>query len=161
VKLDRLWIAAHIPHQGRMCLLDEVLAWDARTIRCRSGSHRAPDHPLRAHDRLGSACGIEYAAQGMAVHAALCAGAGTEPGGSPPPGGRLTSVRAVNLHVTRLDDLESDLLVTAERQGEESGLVVYHFSLASIDDAARLLLEGRAAVLLQAGVAAGCGRGQR
>ena len=34
--------------------------WDAQRIRCRSGTHRAPDHPLRAHGRLGAACGIEY-----------------------------------------------------------------------------------------------------
>ena len=27
--LDRQWIEQHIPHKGRMCLLDEVLAWDA------------------------------------------------------------------------------------------------------------------------------------
>ncbi|HAJ12631.1 MAG TPA: 3-hydroxylacyl-ACP dehydratase, partial [Comamonadaceae bacterium] len=27
--LDHRWIAAHIPHQGSMCLLDEVLTWDA------------------------------------------------------------------------------------------------------------------------------------
>ncbi|MGA2366137.1 MAG: 3-hydroxylacyl-ACP dehydratase, partial [Steroidobacteraceae bacterium] len=25
---DRAWIVAHIPHQGRMCLLDQVLSWD-------------------------------------------------------------------------------------------------------------------------------------
>jgi predicted hotdog family 3-hydroxylacyl-ACP dehydratase len=156
VKFDRLWIAAHIPHAGRMCLLDEVLDWDARSIRCRSGSHRAADHPLRARDRLGSACGIEYAAQGMAVHAALCAGA-AEPGVHPPPAGRLASVRGVSLHVARLDDVQADLLVTAEREGEESGVAVYHFRLATVADPARLLLDGRAAVLLRPGAAATSG----
>jgi predicted hotdog family 3-hydroxylacyl-ACP dehydratase len=69
--LNRAWIAAHIPHQGRMCLLDEVIDWDRRQIRCRSATHRAPDNPLRSHGRLGSACGIEYAAQAMALHGAL------------------------------------------------------------------------------------------
>src|SRR5262250_1492609 len=71
--LDHAWIEQHIPHKGRMCLLDEVLSWDAARIRCRSGSHRAADNPLRAHGRLGAACGIEYAAQAMAVHGALVA----------------------------------------------------------------------------------------
>lgn len=71
--LDRNWIEQHIPHKGRMCLLDAVVSWDATRIRCRSASHRAPDHPLRAHGRLGIACGIEYAAQAMAVHGALVA----------------------------------------------------------------------------------------
>ena len=69
--LDRSWIEQHIPHKGRMCLLDEVLNWDATQIRCRSATHRTTDNPLRAHGRLGAVCGIEYAAQAMAVHGAL------------------------------------------------------------------------------------------
>ena len=71
--LDRAWIASHIPHQGSMCLLDYVEAWDRERIRCRASSHRAADNPLRAYGRLGAACGIEYAAQAMAVHGALLA----------------------------------------------------------------------------------------
>ena len=71
VKLDHAWIEPHIPHKGRMCLLDDVLSWDRSRIRCRSAQHRTPDNPLRAHGRLGAACGIEYAAQAMAVHGAL------------------------------------------------------------------------------------------
>ena len=51
----------------------EVLSWDATRIRCRSATHRSPDNPLRLHGRLGAACGIEYAAQAMAVHGALVA----------------------------------------------------------------------------------------
>jgi predicted hotdog family 3-hydroxylacyl-ACP dehydratase len=69
-----------------MCLLDDVLSWDASRIRCRSASHRTPDNPLRAHGRLGAACGIEYAAQAMAVHGALV-------GASAP----LASTMAINL----------------------------------------------------------------
>jgi predicted hotdog family 3-hydroxylacyl-ACP dehydratase len=75
MRLDRAWIEGHIPHKGRMCLLEDVIGWDAERISCRSGTHRAADHPLRAHGRLGIACGIEYAAQAMAVHGALVAGA--------------------------------------------------------------------------------------
>ena len=71
--LDRVAIAARIPHQGSMCLLDAVLAWDSGQIHCRASSHRQPDNPLRAAARLGAACGIEYAAQAMAVHGALLA----------------------------------------------------------------------------------------
>jgi predicted hotdog family 3-hydroxylacyl-ACP dehydratase len=69
--LNRAWIEARIPHQGRMCLLDEVLDWNAQHIRCRTATHRALDNPLRSHGRLGTACGIEYAAQAMALHGAL------------------------------------------------------------------------------------------
>ena len=43
--LDRQWIEQHIPHKGRMCLLDEVLSWDATRIRCRSATHRERRQP--------------------------------------------------------------------------------------------------------------------
>ena len=51
-------------------------------------------NPLRAHDRLSAACGIEYAAQAMAVHGALCAGLD---GQQTPRNGLLASVRGVDL----------------------------------------------------------------
>lgn len=70
---DHAWIAAHIPHQGDMCLLDRVVKWDEQRIQCQAGSHRLGDNPLRSRDRLSAACGIEYAAQAMAVHGALLA----------------------------------------------------------------------------------------
>src|ERR1700679_4346194 len=73
--MNRAWIETRIPHQGRMCLLDQVLAWDAHHIRCRTSTHRALDNPLRSHDRLGIASGIEYAAQAMALHGALAGAA--------------------------------------------------------------------------------------
>jgi len=105
-----------------MCLLDEVLDWDAEHIRCRTATHRAPDNPLRSHDRLGIACGIEYAAQAMALHGALAgvaanvAANGTANGAVDAIAGRssrvglLASVRDVRLIVLRLDDIESDLI---------------------------------------------------
>src|SRR5271154_4361802 len=98
MRLDRTWIEQNIPHRGRMCLLDEVLEWDAQHIRCRSGTHRAADHPLRSQGRLGVACGIEYAAQAMAVHGALAAGAMA----ARPEAGFLAGLRNVRLHVLRL-----------------------------------------------------------
>jgi predicted hotdog family 3-hydroxylacyl-ACP dehydratase len=77
--LDHAWLLAHLPHQGSMCLLDAVTDWDAQRIRCMATSHRDVDNPLRAHDRLGAACGIEYAAQAMAAHGALLAAADDAP----------------------------------------------------------------------------------
>ncbi|MBV8741496.1 MAG: hypothetical protein JOZ12_06890, partial [Sinobacteraceae bacterium] len=73
MSLTREWIESHIPHRGTMCLLEEVLSWDATHAQCRSSTHRRADNPLRAYDRLGAACGVEYAAQAMAVHGALMA----------------------------------------------------------------------------------------
>lgn len=69
--LGRDEIAARIPHSGRMCLLDQVLEWDARHIRCAAEGHRDANHPLRERGGLPVWAGIEYAAQAAAVHGAL------------------------------------------------------------------------------------------
>src|SRR5437764_2972608 len=125
--LDRQWIEQHIAHKGRMCLLDEVLSWDAARIRCRSATHRSADNPLRLHGRLGAACGIEYAAQAMAVHGALIA-SGTN---ASRVVGYLATVRNVTLHVARLDDIEADLLAMAELVNGDERTAVYGFTVSS------------------------------
>ena len=140
--LDHAAIAARIPHQGTMCLLDAVLDWSATSISCRALSHTDPANPLRAAGRLGAANGIEYAAQAMAVHGALLA-----PVGAAPRQGYLTSVRSVTLQVARLDDLPGELNVTAERLSGDSNHILYQFA---VSHAGRCLLEGRAAVVLDA-----------
>ena len=140
--LDHTWIAAHIPHQGTMCLLDAVVDWSATAISCRAVSHTDPDNPLRAADRLGAASGIEYAAQAMAVHGALLAG-----DDGAPRQGYLTSVRGVHLHSARLDDLPGPLDIRAERLSGDGNTILYQFS---VDHQGRKLLTGRAAVILDA-----------
>jgi predicted hotdog family 3-hydroxylacyl-ACP dehydratase len=142
-KLDHAWIARHIPHQGSMCLLDCVEAWDRQRIQCRASSHRAADNPLRAYGRLGAACGIEYAAQAMAVHGALLAA----PDSSRARVGYLASVRSTQLHVSRLDDIAADLEVEATCITRNENTILYQFSVSA---ACRLLLEGRATVVLDA-----------
>ena len=143
MRLDHAWIAAHIPHQGRMCLLDEVVEWTADSIRCRSDSHRSEVHALRAHGRLGVACGIEYAAQAMAVHGALRAT------GSPQEfhAGMLASVRGLTMNVDRLDDIAGDLIASATLVNGDSTMVLYEFNLA---DAIRVLISGRATIAFAA-----------
>nr|WP_296484552.1 3-hydroxylacyl-ACP dehydratase [Rhodoferax sp.] len=140
-------IARRIPHQGSMCLLERVSAWDTRHIRCEANSHRDSANPLRAHGRLGAACGIEYAAQAMAVHGALLAETDSAATSQRPAMGYLVSVRGVTLHVDRLDDLSAALSIHAERSGGDSGTVLYSFTLHA---GPRLLLGGRAAVILDA-----------
>ena len=139
---DHDWIAARIPHQGNMCLLDAVLRWDQDTIVCRATSHAAADHPLRAEGSLGIANGIEYAAQAMAVHGALLAGSE-----SAPAAGYLTSVRDVRWQVARLDDLAPELQVQAQRLSGDSNTILYSFQL---DAGGRTVLSGRASVMLSA-----------
>jgi predicted hotdog family 3-hydroxylacyl-ACP dehydratase len=140
MQLDRRWIGAHIPHAGKMCLLDRVLSWDASRIECRTSTHRDSDNPLRSHGRLGCACGIEYAAQAMAVHGALIASAAAAPSA-----GYLVGVRRVLLHVARLDDIETDLWVSSERVHSDRTTALYEFS---VHNAARAFLSGRAIVVL-------------
>jgi predicted hotdog family 3-hydroxylacyl-ACP dehydratase len=140
--LDRAWIAAHIPHQGSMCLLDRVVEWSPERIRCASTTHRAADNPLRDNERLGAACGIEYAAQAMAVHGALLAGSD-----APPRQGFLASARGVDLHVARLDDITADLDIEAERLSGDDNNILYGFEVRA---EGRVLLAGRAAVILNA-----------
>jgi predicted hotdog family 3-hydroxylacyl-ACP dehydratase len=140
--LNHDWIAAHIPHQGSMCLLDTVLEWSEQRIVCEAIGHGAPDHPLRAAGRLGAANGVEYAAQAMAVHGALLAAQD-----APPTRGYLTSVRGVSLHVDRLDDLVGPLRISAERLSGDARLILYQFQIHHEE---RCLLEGRASVVLDA-----------
>jgi predicted hotdog family 3-hydroxylacyl-ACP dehydratase len=139
--LRRDWIESHIPHQGRMCLIDEVIEWTAERVRCASSAHRSPDHPLRAHGRLGAICGIEIAAQAMAVHAAL----GVPQNDARPSGGLLASLRAVRIHVARLDDVQTALICDAVRVVGDRNTALYEFELRA---EARRLLSGRAAVVL-------------
>jgi predicted hotdog family 3-hydroxylacyl-ACP dehydratase len=150
MRLERTWIERNIPHQGRMCLLDEVLEWDAQRIRCRSGTHRLPDHPLRSQGRLGIACGIEYAAQAMAVHGALAGGALAGAAGSGKGRsevGFLAGLREVRLHVLRLDDVATDLICEALLVAGDHRSALYEFALRS---EARRLLSGRATVVFDA-----------
>jgi predicted hotdog family 3-hydroxylacyl-ACP dehydratase len=140
--LDRAEIARGIPHQGSMCLLDRVEHWDAEGIVCSADSHRAADNPLRAHGRLGGVCGIEYAAQAMAVHGALLA-----PSDSRPRAGFLVSVRGVEVQVGRLDDIPETLTVSATRLMGDENNILYEFRVSAAE---RLLLQGRAAVVINA-----------
>ncbi len=138
---DRAWIAAHIPHQGSMCLLDGILDWDRERARCVSGAHRSPGNPLRSRGRLAAVCGIEFAAQAMAVHGALLA-----------PTlhlerrvGYLAAVRGVELYVARLDDIAADIVAEVERQRGDETTVQYAFALTADG---RRLLAGRATIVI-------------
>lgn len=142
---DHAWIEGHIPHQGGMCLLDGVVAWDADHIECKASGHRRADHPLRSRGRLGICTGIEYAAQAMAVHGALLAEHETRPGA-----GFLTSVRDLQWQRRRLDDLAIDLTVRATRESGNALSMLYSFSLHA---GTEQLMSGRATVFVNAAAA--------
>jgi predicted hotdog family 3-hydroxylacyl-ACP dehydratase len=139
--LDAAQIAKLIPHQGSMCLLDSVLHYDTQSIRCSASSHRLATNPLREHGMLHAVCGVEYAAQAMAVHGALLSGQGDKP----PRGGRLASVRTVEFSVSRLDDIATDLEVCATQLMGDENSMVYEFTVVA---ATQTLLKGKATVVL-------------
>ncbi len=140
---SREQIEALIPHKGGMCLWDEVVAWDASSIRLRARNHVDAGHPLRSHGQLRAVHLCEYGAQAMAVHGGLRA---QHEGGEARPG-LLVALRGVQLHVARIDQLPDALECEAEVLVEGEGSQQYAFR---IHHAGTLLAEGRAAVVLQA-----------
>jgi predicted hotdog family 3-hydroxylacyl-ACP dehydratase len=138
--LDRAGILALVPHQGAMCLWDEVVAWDRERISLRAANHRDPAHPLRDAAGLRGLHLCEYGAQAMAVHGGLRAQAS---GGRAAPG-LLVVLRSVNVHRARIDDLpgalegEAGLLVDGDN-GWQYAFRILHAGV--------LLAEGRAAVM--------------
>ena len=133
--------AALIPHAGRMCLLDEVLAWDDTTLHARSVSHGLPDHPLRGADGLHAVHLAEYGAQAMAVHGALRDRAQGATGVKP---GRLVSLRGVQLAVERVDAHGGPLEIFAECLYADGSGAQYAFR---VEQGGVPLASGRAAVI--------------
>ena len=135
-------IRALVPHQGPMCLLDEVMHYDERAIACRATSHRSAGNPLRHEGRLPALAGIEYAAQALAAHCALV-GVGADLRADH---GVLAGVRAIALRVARIDDIDEALDVRAERLVADGVRLLYSFVVQA---GRRELLSGRVAVVLR------------
>jgi predicted hotdog family 3-hydroxylacyl-ACP dehydratase len=150
--LDRAGIAARVPHQGAMCLLDAMESCSADAIVCRIANHADVGNPLRVDQQLPAASALEYASQAMALHGTLAAS------GQPPSSGFLASARDVRLHVARLDDAAGPLRVSARRLAGDAGQAMYRFELHDVDG--RLLVEGRTTVVLDTPLASPSARGR-
>jgi len=141
--LGRARILGLIPHGGAMCLLDDVEHWDEAGITCRSARYAAADNPMRRADgSLGSACGIEIAAQAMALHGRLSAPAE----GAPRPG-FLVSLRDVRFRARSLPTDTGPLTITAQRLLGDARGASYAFSVMAGQEE---WLSGRATVLFEA-----------
>ena len=108
-----------------MNLLERIDRWTDEEIACTARSHLATGHPLRCGDLVPSCAAIEYAAQAVAAHGALLAGDGGTAGA-----GFLASARAVDLHVSRLDDLGGPLAIHARRLSGDASGMLYEFRVA-------------------------------
>ena len=142
MQLNKKEIETLIPHSGAMNLLNGVLKWDEDHIICLANSHRSKHNPLRNENALSSVCGVEYAAQAMAVHGALSTG---DPDEEPRPG-YLASIKNLDLLVSSLDDIESDLVIEAELLMRDKEFLVYQFRVLSED---LNLLSGRAIISIK------------
>ena len=121
IKLEKL-----IPHQGRMCLLDEVLFFDDHSIICSASSHRSMDNPLRGPRGLHVVAGVEYAAQAAAVHGALNSSRSDLPNALRVLG----LVSEVQFHQNELHALPL-LEIHAELLGEQLTSQMYAFKILS------------------------------
>ena len=131
-----------IPHHGTMCLLDRVEQWDDTSLVCTTASHRDATNPLRRDNQLEAICGLEYAAQAMAVHVGLL----EQRKGRRLGMGYLGGVKNLTLQATRLDDVKGDLTVQATRLVGEGGSFIYAFRLSADRQE---LLDGRASIFLK------------
>ncbi|HVF15635.1 MAG TPA: hypothetical protein VNA21_01955 [Steroidobacteraceae bacterium] len=141
--LDKAQLSALIPHAGSMCLLDGVDEWTPEWIRCSTRTHRDSSNPLRHGSELAALHLAEYGAQAMAVHGALLAQGGPQPG-------MLGALRDIRFHVARIDDLEQSLIVSATRRLARSDGLIYDFVVELSENPRRVLCEGRISVVLSA-----------
>jgi predicted hotdog family 3-hydroxylacyl-ACP dehydratase len=140
--LDRAQWQALIPHQGGMCLLDQVEQWDDGSICCTTRSHASTGNPLRRNGRLSALHLAEYGAQAMAIHGGLLAA--RENRRAPP--GYLASLREVRLHAAHIDQIGGMLEVRAEILARGEGGWMYRFR---IQGDGRELAQGRVSVIHQ------------
>ena len=96
---------------------------------------------MRRGGRIGILCGVEYAAQAMALHAALAGGADATP-----RRGYLASLRSVCCRADRLDSIPDRLEVEAEQLLGGDDRVIYGFE---VRHEGGILLSGQAAVVLE------------
>ena len=134
--IDKIEIQSLIPHSGTMCLLEQVAAWDAQSIRCLTETHRDPANPLRREGRLCAAHAVEYGGQAAAIHGALRA---RKEGQTAPPG-YLAALRDLRWFADALDADAAPLEVEARLVLGEGVQCIYAIAVSA---AGRLLAEAR------------------
>jgi len=137
---DGIDIRALVPHAGTMCLLEQVVDWNADGATVVTRTHQAAWNPLRRRNALSSICLCEYGAQAMAVHGALVARAS----GKPVAPGLLVALREVELFVASVENLPGELRVEVERLSGGAGGLQYRFCVSHGGAAVAL---GRAAII--------------
>ena len=125
-ELTKQQITNYLPHQGNMCLIEQVQTWNDSTIHCLLTSHQQLDNPLRTNNCLSTIHVIEYAAQAAALHLAL------QHTTEIPKihYGYLAAVQKCFMAVQRLDNIEKSLqLICSQLFLEEHKGAFYEFKL--------------------------------
>jgi predicted hotdog family 3-hydroxylacyl-ACP dehydratase len=133
-------LCALIPHEGDMCLLDEVLSWDDKNISCQTRSHLDANNPLRSENQLPISALIEYGAQAMAIHGGLLA----RESGETMQSGYLAALREVKLAEGDVSQFEMPLSIQATQQMASQGNMIYQFMVKAGEQE---LVSGRATVV--------------
>jgi predicted hotdog family 3-hydroxylacyl-ACP dehydratase len=123
-----------------------------------TSTHTHANNPLRAENRLGALCGVEYAAQAVAIHGAIlnCEG-GPGQGPTHPMHGYLVALRDVDVRVERLDNLPEELEIVAVRVAALAGGASYRYVIRRGPEtlqSGRLTLRFTAAAAQESGVRA-------
>ncbi len=129
-----------IPHKGSMCLVDRVISWEAYSIHCTSMTHTKNKNPLRKNHQLSIVHAIEYGAQAMAIHGGLIAKAK----GQTLAPGYLAAMRDIEIKVSRLDNISSELDIYATQVLADGGNLVYQFE---VKNSGAGLISGRVTVM--------------
>ncbi|EXJ16228.1 hypothetical protein [Imhoffiella purpurea] len=133
-------LRALIPHAGDMCLIDEVLSWDADGLIGRTRSHTRPTNPLRTHGMLAATHVLEYAGQTCALHGGLLA---RERGAEAIPA-LLVAASQVEIPSAPLSDLSGALEIRVTRLHGSDRDGIYLFE---IHEGGRRLSGGRLTVM--------------
>jgi predicted hotdog family 3-hydroxylacyl-ACP dehydratase len=129
-----------IPHSDLMCLLDDVMQWDDRSIVCITNTHRDPANPLRRAGRLSAVHAFEYGAQAAAVHGGLRA----RSVGTTVAPGYLAALRDGRLQAARLDQIHLPLRICATRLFGDRANTVYECLISAANV---LVAEGRITII--------------
>ena len=136
---EPITIADYLPHAGNMCLLSHVTHRDDTTLGCEAQSHLDLKNPLRSNNQLAAICGVEYAAQAMALHMGL----GDVEHSSQK--GFLASLKTVKLDCARLDTLNEPLTINVSALFVDPNLgAMYDFRLTA---AQKPLVSGQCLIL--------------
>ena len=134
-----------IPTKGSMCLVDEVVYWNDKTIHAKTSAHLNPHNPLRIQGKLYTVTGIEYAAQTTAVHHALADY--KENYGEQAQRGFLASIHQVSWQQEFVSDEIPVLDIYCDRLMQDNNGLMYAFSIK--DPQAQILLSGRLLVMIE------------